>query len=99
MNCRCAGTVELLLRYEVGRSYIPTKNRLSRQDPAKTRRWIFCDFFILMQQSAYPIGRPDYRKEKQKTLVCFLFQDAGYRIPKSSPRKIRKISGKIQYDR
>ena len=38
-------------------------------------------------------------KEKQKTLECFLFENGNYRIPKSSPRKFRENSGKIQIDR
>ena len=37
-------------------------------------------------------------KEKQNTVECFLFQNGGYRIPKSSLRKFRKNSVKIQFD-
>ena len=38
-------------------------------------------------------------KEKQKTLECFSSQNGGYRKPKSSPRKFRKNSGKMQFGR
>ena len=37
--------------------------------------------------------------KKQKTLECFSFQNGGYRVPKSSPRKVRENSGKIQLNR
>ena len=37
------------------------------------------------------------KKEKQKKLQCFLFQNVGYRTPKSSPRKVREKSGKIKF--
>ena len=50
-----------------------------------------------MQKKAYPIGKPDTPKEKQKTLQCFLFQNGGYRTPKSSPRKICEKIGKIKF--
>ena len=51
-----------------------------------------------MQKKAYPIGKPDFPKEKQKTLQCFLFQNGGYRTPKpglrleKSVKKVEKSS-------
>ena len=52
-----------------------------------------------MQKKAYPIGKPDFRTRKTKNVGMFLFQNGGYHIPKPSPRKFRKNSGKIQFDR
>ena len=50
-----------------------------------------------MQKKAYPIRKPDFPRRKQKTLQCFLFQNGGYRTPKTSPGKLSEKSGKIQF--
>ena len=50
-----------------------------------------------MQKKAYPVGKPDFSKRKQKTLQCFVFQNGGYPTPKSCPRKIKGKSPKIKF--
>ena len=43
--------------------------------------------------------KPDVRKRKTKEVGMFLFENGGYRIPKSSPKKVRENSCKILFDR
>ena len=50
-----------------------------------------------MQKMAYPAENQISPEEKQLTLQCFLFQNEGYRILNTSPRKVSEKSGKIRF--
>ena len=94
---RCTVIIELLLRIENDNHYFPTKNRYSRLYPTKKRRHIF---WYWCRKKRTQWENQISEKEKQKTLECFfLFQNGGYRIAKSMPKKIRENSGRIQFDR
>ena len=50
-----------------------------------------------MQKKEHPWENQVSPKEKQKAMHCSLFEDGGYRKPKSSLGKVREKSGKIKF--